>query len=153
MVAFSVLSAMHDADVLGFSFGIPYDAPYGHRGASHSIVAGLMLGLLAGWLGKLAGCSWGRTTAIACAVAVSHGLLDAFTDGGRGIALLWPFSNERFFSPWQPFPVSPLGMGIFSLWGLRVLVVELVFFSPLLAFALWPSARQRGPRPSRTPRP
>ncbi|MEM7584573.1 MAG: metal-dependent hydrolase [Acidobacteriota bacterium] len=141
MVAFTALSAIHDADLIGFSFGIPYDAPYGHRGASHSIFAGLLLGILAGCLGRIAGWAWGITTVLACGVAVSHGLLDTLTDGGRGIALLWPLSTERFFSPWQPLPVSPLGMGVFSWWGLRVLLFELVVFSPLWLFALWPRKR------------
>jgi inner membrane protein len=27
-----------DADVVGFLLGIPYDAPLGHRGASHSFI-------------------------------------------------------------------------------------------------------------------
>lgn len=27
-----------DIDVLAFSFGIPYEAPFGHRGFAHSIV-------------------------------------------------------------------------------------------------------------------
>ena len=145
MVAFCALSVLPDADVVGFSFGIPYDAPFGHRGASHSLSVGLALGLLTGGLGKLWGLSWGRTTAIACLVAVSHGLLDTLTDGGRGIALLWPLSDERYFAPWQPLPVSPLGPAVFSKWGLRVFLVELVYFSPFLIYAFWP----RRARPER----
>ena len=138
MAAFCVLSVLPDADVVGFSFGIPYDAPYGHRGASHSVAAGLALGLLAGALGRLLGLEWRRTTVLACLVATSHGLLDTLTDGGRGIALLWPLSDERFFSPWRPLPVSPLGPAVLSEWGLRVLLVELVYFSPLWLYAFWP---------------
>ena len=35
------------------------------------------------------------------------------TDGGKGIALLSPFTNERFFLPWRFVPVSPIGASRF----------------------------------------
>jgi len=35
MVAFSALSLLPDIDVIGFPLGVPYGAPFGHRGASH----------------------------------------------------------------------------------------------------------------------
>ncbi|MDX5152520.1 MAG: metal-dependent hydrolase, partial [Acidiferrobacterales bacterium] len=54
----------------------------------------------------------------------SHGLLDMFTDGGLGIALLWPFDHARYFWPQQVITVSPIGMSFFSGWGLRTLVSE-----------------------------
>jgi len=28
-----------------------------------------------------------------------HGLLDMITNGGKGVAFLWPFTSERFFFP------------------------------------------------------
>ena len=31
----------------------------------------------------------------ATAVVASHGLLDTLTDGGRGVALLWPFDERE----------------------------------------------------------
>jgi inner membrane protein len=41
----------------------------------------------------------------------SHGALDAFTDGGLGVAFLWPWSDARFFAPvsWRVIEVSPIG--------------------------------------------
>jgi hypothetical protein len=59
------------------------------------------------------------------AVTASHGLLDALTNGGRGIAFFAPFSNHRFFFPWRPIQVSPIGVGLFSARGLAVLQSEL----------------------------
>lgn len=57
---------------------------------------------------------------------VSHGLLDTLTTGGKGVALLWPFSDERFFAPLQFIRVSPIGVGRFlSERGLAVLLSEL----------------------------
>jgi len=35
-------------------------------------------------------------------VAASHGLLDAMTRGGEGVALLSPFDTTRYFLFWRP---------------------------------------------------
>ena len=56
---------------------------------------------------------------------LSHGLLDSLTNGGLGVAYFSPFSNERYFFPWRPIQVSPLGAAkFFSERGLRVLKSE-----------------------------
>ena len=55
-------------------------------------------------------------------------LLDAMTDGGRGVALLAPYSNERYFLPWTPIEVSPLGVrAFFSQRGLIVMKSEMLW--------------------------
>ncbi len=57
--------------------------------------------------------------------AASHGLLDALTNGGLGIAFFSPFSNRRWFLPWRVLEVSPIGLlALFSRRGLRVLGSE-----------------------------
>jgi inner membrane protein len=57
--------------------------------------------------------------------AASHGLLDAFTNGGLGIALLAPFNNARYFAPWRPIEVSPIGLrAVLSREGMTVLSSE-----------------------------
>jgi inner membrane protein len=71
-------------------------------------------------------------------VMASHGALDAFTDGGKGLALLWPLSDERFFAPWRPIPVAPLGLGMLSWRGASVALREIVLFLPLFVLAFWP---------------
>jgi inner membrane protein len=57
----------------------------------------------------------------------SHPLLDMATSGGLGCALFWPFDEQRYFLPWRPLTVSPIGGGFFSEWGLRVLLQEIVW--------------------------
>jgi inner membrane protein len=57
------------------------------------------------------------------------------TDGGLGVALFWPVTSERFFFPWTPLPVAPLGMGMVSAKGLQVLATELVAFLPFWIYA------------------
>jgi inner membrane protein len=142
MAVFSALSLLPDADVIGFAMGIPYAHPFGHRGASHALSVALLFGLFAWLLTRLAGLPPARSALITALVVASHGLADALTNGGLGIGLLWPFSNERFFAPWRPIPVAPIGMRFFSPRGLRVAAVEVVYFLPLFLYALWP--RRRG---------
>lgn len=72
-------------------------------------------------------------------VVLSHALLDALTDGGLGVALFWPLSDERIFFPWRPIPVAPIGRRFFTTErGLLVAATELAWSLPLLLFALWP---------------
>ncbi|MCU0685933.1 MAG: metal-dependent hydrolase [Polyangiaceae bacterium] len=140
-LALSTLSLLPDADVLGFAWGIRYADPWGHRGASHSIAFALALaalGALAAAVDRRDGLS-ARRVALATALVVgSHGLLDALTDGGLGVATLWPFSTQRYFAPWQPIPVAPIGRGMFSAEGAHVLWFEALWFSPLWAYGLFP---------------
>jgi inner membrane protein len=73
--------------------------------------------------------------------AASHGILDSFTNGGRGVALLWPFSSERFFAPYRVIEVSPIGLTpILSARGVAVFASEAVWvWAPclLLCALLW----------------
>jgi inner membrane protein len=77
-------------------------------------------------------------------VALSHGLLDTLTDGGLGVALLWPYSTQRFFAPWRPIPVAPIGARLLSAYGRQVMWTELIYFLPLFAYSLWPRRRAPG---------
>lgn len=142
LTLFSAVSMLPDADGIAFPLGIPYGAPFGHRGASHSLAAAALAGALTGFLGRSLGLSYRRAALAAAAVAASHGLLDTLTDGGLGVALLWPFSNRRFFAPWRPIPVAPIGLGILSERGWSVLATEAVMFLPFFAYAFWPRRRR-----------
>ena len=137
MVLWSGLSLLPDLDVLGFGFGIQYADPWGHRGATHSLLFTVGLGLVLGMLAPSGGRTRLRTAAFAAAVLVSHPLLDTLTDGGLGCALLWPFESTRYFAPWNPIPVAPIGARFFTMAGVRVAVPELLLFSPFIAYALW----------------
>ncbi len=134
----TVLSMAPDLDVIAFAFGIPYEAPFGHRGASHAIATALLVAGLLAALPMRAGASRRLVLTLVFGVVVSHGLLDTLTDGGLGIALLWPFDDTRHFAPWRPIPVSPIGGGLLSRRGAYVMLVELVAFAPLWLWALWP---------------
>jgi len=117
-----------DIDVLGFREGVPYASLFGHRGFTHSIFFSVMLATL---LTIVLRPAFPRTRPMACfvflfACTVSHGLLDALTDGGLGVAFFSPFSNQRYFFPWHPIAVSPLSVTQFiSGRASRVLASEL----------------------------
>lgn len=136
MAVFAALSVAPDLDAISFVLRIPYAAPWGHRGASHSLAMALLAGLLASVVAHV--CAWPRLkTAVLVALTVaSHGLLDALTNGGLGVALLWPWSDARFFAPVHPIPVAPIGRDFFTARGWAVAAQELVLFSPLFAWAL-----------------
>ena len=125
-------SNIPDADVLGFNFGINYGSFFGHRGFFHSIFFALIVAFLAVLVlvrdYRLFSEKWWRYVLFFFIIGASHGILDAFTDGGLGIALLSPFTSERFFFPWTPIPVSPIGLRSFIHYGgLQVIVWEILF--------------------------
>jgi inner membrane protein len=138
----SALSLLPDADIIGFKLGIRYAEEWGHRGATHSFVFALAVAALVGLIARAAKLPAWRTTLVAAVVVASHPLLDTMTDGGLGCALLWPFSDQRFFAPWRPIPVAPIGARFLSVRGLRIVVTELVLLSPFLIYALWPRRRR-----------
>lgn len=140
-VAFwSALSFLPDADVIGFGFGIAYADEWGHRGATHSFAFSFALGVVIGVLAPRFGRPALRTGVLAGAVLASHALLDILTNGGLGCALFWPFDLTRYFAPWTPIPVSPIGLGYLSPYGMYVALAELVLFAPVFWLGM---ARQR----------
>ena len=127
----AVCSVLPDADVLCFFFGVRYGDLLGHRGLSHSLPFALLLGCLVALLffrdvprfTK----EWWSLALLFFAATASHGLLDAFTNGGLGVAFFAPFDSSRYFFPWRPVRVSPIGPGFFSARGARVLMSELLW--------------------------
>jgi inner membrane protein len=125
LVVAGASAALPDADVLGFRFGIPYASQWGHRGFTHSIVFAVVWGLLITWLLYRKRIDWRPIALWMILSTVSHPLLDMMTNGGRGVALWWPFDHERIFFPWNPIQVSPISVSdFFSGWGVEVLLSE-----------------------------
>ena len=113
-----------DADVIAFGLDIAYADTFGHRGASHSLSFAAILGALAALFHRHLRAGPALAAAWMFACTASHPLLDALTDGGLGVALAWPWSDARWFAPWRPIEVSPIGAGFFSRRGLEVLLSE-----------------------------
>src|ERR1700674_753982 len=124
----ALCSVLPDADVVGFGLGIQYGDLLGHRGLTHSLAFAAVMATIGSFLSDgrsaaepgraMAWCYFFLATA-------SHGLLDGMTDGGLGVAFFSPFSNARYFLPWRPIVVSPIGVAeFFSERGLNVLRSE-----------------------------
>jgi len=121
-----------DADIIGFRFGIHYGDFFGHRGFFHSLFYALLLTLFVVCVffrdKKIFSKDWFLFVLYFFLLTGTHGVLDAFTDGGLGIALLSPFDNSRIFFLWQPIEVAPIGISrFFSPWGVRVIISEMLW--------------------------
>jgi inner membrane protein len=130
--ASAILAMSPDADTISFYWDIPYQSMLGHRGLTHSFAFATVVGLAAACMSPAAK----RLRAGICLAlaTASHGVLDALTNGGRGVAFFAPFSDERFFFPLRPIEVSPIGLRFFSERGLTVLASEMGWvWLPLLA--------------------
>jgi inner membrane protein len=143
MFVFSVVSLWPDADAIAFALGIPYEHPFGHRGATHSLVMALVTALVAYVVASREKLPAMRTALFAGIVTASHGLLDTMTyGGGKGVALLWPFTNERFWAPFRFIPISPIGVHILSERGFTVMLTEVLIFAPFWLYAIWPRRKK-----------
>jgi inner membrane protein len=136
-----VFSIVPDFDTAGFRFGISYGSWLGHRGFSHSLLFALFCGIFAAWIAPWLKSSRLLSGMLVFLSIVSHIALDALTNGGLGVAVFWPFSDLRYFFPWQPIQVSPLNPKVFFMTekGLRVIVSELrwVWLPLMLAALTW----------------
>ena len=152
MLVFAALAALPDVDVLLVALGAADGGPIGHRGASHSLVMALVIGLLAAIAARRFGWPPLRTAVVASLAVASHTVLDVLGAGGKGLALLWPLSSHRFHSPWRPFPDAPRGLKLLSRPGLAELATEFALFMPVTIYALWPHLTKRaGNRGAPTP--
>ncbi|MEK7485803.1 MAG: metal-dependent hydrolase [Planctomycetota bacterium] len=133
-----------DLDVLSFAF-VAYGHFFGHRGFTHSIVFALLL-------------AWGMSVLFLrqrksdrklfflylFLCTVSHPILDAMTNGGLGVAFFSPFENSRYFFPWRPIQVSPIGGAFFSIHGVRVIQSEFLYIGlPCIIALLYVRVRRR----------
>jgi inner membrane protein len=149
----AVLAVLPDLDVVGLAVGWHLDHPFGHRGVSHSLIVAIVFGGLAALAVRPVPPDrrWRAWLALALAAA-SHGILDACTNGGRGVAFLAPFADTRWHFPVRPIEVSPIGVReFFTSRGLDVLANEVIWlWAPSLALlAVTWAARRRISDPGR----
>jgi inner membrane protein len=137
-LACAACAAVPDLDVVGVWLGAGWGHVLGHRGITHSLAfAAVLAALVAAAFRGRRGSRLGPWLLLFAATA-SHGVLDAMTDGGLGIAFLAPFDDGRHFLPWRPIPVSPIGLSrFFSARGAAVMRAEIVLvWLPALVVAL-----------------
>jgi inner membrane protein len=122
-----VCSIIPDIDVIGFRYGIQYGDVWGHRGLTHSVLFAALLSavLVAAWYRRKPEMAMGGMFLYLFLCTASHGVLDAMTNGGLGVAFFSPFDTTRYFLSVRPIVVSPIGIGeFFSEDGLHILASE-----------------------------
>jgi inner membrane protein len=103
-----------------------YSTSIGHRGVTHSIAFALACGALACAFSRRLGTRGFTAFCFVALATASHGVLDAFTNGGPPVVFFWPFSSEGAFMPWRVIEVSPIGISrFFSARAVTVLTSEL----------------------------
>lgn len=142
-------SIIPDIDVLTFSWGYSYSHILGHRGFTHSLLFAFLFAFIVLWVAEKGipkfSKKWWQIFLFSSLIFSSHGLLDAMTDGGLGVAFFFPFDNTRYFLPWRPILVSPLGIdAFFSNWGTQVFLSEIiwVWIPSVLFLVLMKTVRQ-----------
>ena len=111
------------------------------RRYTFALAIALVVGRAAGVAARAVNRPVVTTALLTSAVLASHSLLDTMTDGGLGCALFWPIDATRYFAPWRPIPVAPIGLDFFSSAGGVVALIELLLFAPLLVVALRPAVK------------
>lgn len=140
-IAAAICSALPDLDVIGFRFGVKYGDFWGHRGFTHSILfAALLAGVVTFVLFRECKDQLSRfaLAGYLFIATASHGLLDAMTNGGLGVAFFSPFDTTRYFLPWRPIRVAPVAASrFFTAHGFAILKSEIVWvWIPAVSFAV-----------------
>ncbi|TET36674.1 MAG: metal-dependent hydrolase [Planctomycetota bacterium] len=125
----AVCPAFPDFDVVFHYAGVHYSTFLGHRGFFHSPFFALLFGLLVTTVyfsgSKAFSRKWWLLALYFSFITAVHGIFDAMTFRGLGIAFLSPFSNERYLLPWRPLPpIVPSAEFMFSRWGAAVMWLE-----------------------------
>lgn len=127
-----VCSVIPDLDAIGYWMGVPYESVWGHRGITHSFFFAMLFSLAVIKVlypaqllfSKIYWLKW----IYFFAATSSHGILDAITNGGLGVAFFAPFENSRYFFPFRPVQVSQISItGFFSTRGVTVLQSEIMW--------------------------
>ncbi|NOQ65025.1 MAG: metal-dependent hydrolase [Methyloprofundus sp.] len=106
-----LLTILPDIDVIGLKMGIPYASLFGHRGFTHSLFfAALIAAIISTFLSRRNKANFLASWFYLFLCTASHGVLDALTNGGHGVAFFSPFTNTRYFFSVTPIEVSTLNM-------------------------------------------
>ena len=135
ILAFAVLAAAPDLDLVTGAFGVTPDTPFAHRGITHSLPFAFAVALLAGLWARRWGRGW-MAGGVTLAAVASHGLLDTLSQLGAGPMLLWPFTTQSYGFIWRPIPGVLSSSHYLTVEAIPTLAAETLIFLPLIVFAL-----------------
>ncbi len=144
LLAGALCAAAPDLDVVTMWLGMPWAHVIGHRGITHSLAFAAVLAAVVTATAFRGRGRLGLWLVLFVATA-SHGVLDAMTNGGSGVAFLAPFDDTRYVLSWRPIPVSPIGVSrFFTRRGLDIMRAELwLIWLPAAVVALIGLGRRR----------
>lgn len=129
-VVAALAAMLPDADML-LHHWVAWNNWFSHRGLSHSLAFAVAVSVPVAWaVDRECRASAQRLALLSAFFALaiaSHALLDACTNGGRGVALLAPFNWNEYFFRLRPLEVSPFWAGIFSPRGWLVAKSEMLW--------------------------
>jgi len=141
LALYAFLGVAPDLDLVPIALGWGRLVPLGHRGATHSLAAAVVVAAVVALVWP--GTSRLRTGLFAFLAMASHGLVDPLVAGSCGTALLWPFSDAPFtWGGFQPLPATPVGPELLEAYGFLHLAFEAALFAPFAVYALWPRSRR-----------
>ncbi len=140
-------AVLPDVDAVGYWLGVPYGSFWGHRGFTHSIAFAVLVSAgLAWWLRGWTGAGLVRLWTFCFIATLSHGVLDALTDGGLGVAFLSPLDESRYFFQVRPIRVSSMSprdlLGPHGLDVLRSEIVSVWIPCGVIAMVSWLGSRR-----------
>jgi len=161
----ALLAVAPDLDVIMFRFGVKYADLLGHRGLTHSLLAAAVVSFVVVLLFYRDGTGpleWNHVWLFLFLCMASHGVLDALTKGGLGVAFFAPFSDKRYFFPERPLAVSPLDIKQFlTSRGVAILLNEMKWVwapaigiaATVLTYRSWRRPKRLTSRPRSTAKP
>ena len=123
-VSGGVCAMIPDLDICGMAFDSKYADFWGHRGFTHSICFAAILALCFTYTILFRRENKPMIAFYLFLATASHGVLDAMTNGGLGIAFFSPFENSRYFFPFTPLQVSEIGLDFYQFSAIKVLLIE-----------------------------
>lgn len=130
------LPIVPDFDYFGLLLNVPYPSLFGHRGFTHSIFFSLIFAGIAALVIEKKSMKKYFRFIFYFVTMMTHGLLDALTNGGLGVAFFSPFNKLRYFFFWTPIEVSPFAHHFLTHRGFIVLISEFYWVGLLCAFLL-----------------
>ena len=139
-IPFLIGAALANAADLDFLLVAAFHSKAWHRGFSHSIAFAVFIVLL---LIVLMGRNQLRNAVAYGLAFASHALLDfVTTKSGDGVALLWPFSSDKFAMGWWGLSEAPSKLTPVEI--VEALALEVLIFAPIFlgVFLLAPERRK-----------
>jgi inner membrane protein len=118
-------SMLPDLDRITCFLHMPYAEAFGHRGASHWLRFAAAPGAIGAALQRPLRARPLQAATGRCVCSAAHPLLEATTCGGLGVALAWPWREQRWFARWRPIRVSSFANGLFGARGVATVLSEL----------------------------